>query len=64
MPFKVKYDDITTYDVEVVVNSLGTEGKVYGKLCKNIIPPSLHNIVLSYIFSYLKIFIIVLVVIK
>ena len=32
MPFKVKYDDVTTYDVDVVVNSLGTKGNVYGKL--------------------------------
>ena len=37
MPFKVKYSDITTYKVDVIVNSLGVKGNVYGKLCKNII---------------------------
>lgn len=51
MPFKVKYDDITTYDVEVVVNSLGTEGKVYGKLCKNIISNAKDEELKQYIDS-------------
>ena len=37
MPLKVKYDDVTTYKVDAIVNSLGVYGNVYGKLCKNII---------------------------
>lgn len=37
MPLQVKYDDVTTYKVDAIVNSLGVYGNVYGKLCKNII---------------------------
>ena len=51
MPFKVKYDDVTTYDVDVVVNSLGTKGNVYGKLCKNIISKAKDEKLKEYIDS-------------
>ena len=51
MPFKVKYDDVTTYDVDVVVNSLGIEGKKYGKLCKNIISKAKDENLKSFIDS-------------
>ena len=37
MPFKIRFDDITTYKADVVVNSLGIDGRIYGKLCQSII---------------------------
>ena len=37
MPFGVRFDDVTSCEVDVVVNSLGTKGSVYGRLCENII---------------------------
>ena len=49
MPFKVKYSDITTYKVDVIVNSLGVKGNVYGKLCKNIITKAKDQELKQYI---------------
>lgn len=37
MPFNVKFDDITEYKVDAIVNSLGVKGKVLGRLCANIL---------------------------
>ena len=37
MPYKVRYDDITTLHVDAIVNSLGIDASVYGQLCKNIL---------------------------
>ncbi|MCQ2603303.1 MAG: macro domain-containing protein, partial [Clostridia bacterium] len=37
MSFKVIYGDATTYKGDAILNSLGTNGAVYGRLCKNVI---------------------------
>ena len=37
MSFKVTYGDALEYEGDAVLNSLGTNGAVYGRLCKNII---------------------------
>lgn len=37
MAFSVEYGDAVTYFGDVVLNSLGTNGAVYGKLCRNVI---------------------------
>lgn len=37
MSFKVIYGDALEYEGDAVLNSLGTNGAVYGRLCKNII---------------------------
>ena len=31
MPFGVRFDDVTSCEVDIIVNSLGTVGSVYGK---------------------------------
>ena len=36
MSFSVTYGDALEYKGDAVLNSLGTNGAVYGKLCKNI----------------------------
>lgn len=37
MGFTVKFSDVTKYKGDAVVNSLGTEGSVYGSICKSIV---------------------------
>lgn len=37
MPIKIRYKDITSYKSDVIINSLGTKGNVYGKICHSII---------------------------
>lgn len=37
MPFKIKFADITKYEGDAIVNSLGVDGRVKGLLCKAIL---------------------------
>lgn len=40
MPFSVRFDDITEYNVDAIVNSLGVKGRILGRLCRNILEKS------------------------
>jgi len=51
MPYKVKFADAVKYEGDVILNSLGPNGNVYGALCKNIISSMEDSEVKSYIDS-------------
>jgi O-acetyl-ADP-ribose deacetylase (regulator of RNase III) len=52
MPFVTEINkDITTYEVDVIVNSIGVYGKLYGFLCKRIIEEAKSLELKSYIDS-------------
>ena len=54
MPFGVRFDDVTSCEVDVVVNSLGTKGSVYGRLCENIINTANDPSLKAYIDKQVK----------
>ena len=37
MPIINSFNDITKYEGDAIVNSIGVEGKLYGRLCKTIL---------------------------
>ena len=51
MPFKIRFDDITTYKADVVVNSLGIDGRIYGRLCQSILDRANSDELKSFIDS-------------
>ena len=49
MPLGVRFDDVTSCEVDVIVNSLGTKGCVYGRLCENIINTANDPVLKSFV---------------
>ena len=51
MGYHIEFSDVTKYKGEAIVNSLGIEGNVYGRLCQNIVnaanSPKLTNFINS-----------------
>ena len=51
MPFKFSMGDITKYEGDAILNSLGPNGRVYGSLCKSIITAANNADIKNYIDS-------------
>ena len=54
MGFHIEFSDITKYKGDVIVNSLGINGNIYGRLCKNIIKAANSPTVKNFIDSKLN----------
>lgn len=51
MPINIRFDDITTYEVDAIVNSLGINGSVFGRLCESILAKANSKKLTDYISS-------------
>lgn len=49
MPFSVRFDDITEYNVDAIVNSLGVKGRILGSVCRNILEKSKDDYLKDFI---------------
>lgn len=51
MPINIRFDDITTYEVDAIVNSLGVDGSVFGRLCESILTKANNKNLTDFISS-------------
>ena len=49
MGFHIEFSDIVKYEGDAIVNSLGVDGSVYGRLCKNIIEAAKSESIINFI---------------
>ena len=54
MPINIRFDDITTYEVDAIVNSLGVDGSVFGRLCESILTKANNKNLIDYISSSIR----------